>query len=127
MGASILLGHYDGAARGNHVKRKVADAESQIAFGVVFSRPTDGTWIAAWASKLHRIKFTSPAGREHTLSVTTGNNRAEMIGCTDLYQAAWHLKRLGAKFKTFISVGDSEFTMLQFADYRTSGLSELRE
>ena len=125
MTRKTVVAHFDGANRGNGLARKT-DRNQKAAIGIVFIDEESGEWVAAWASILTTVKFTTPDGNEHQLQITGGNNRAEMIAHIELLEALVALKEHGAIFDTAMTVGDSAFTLSSTLEHKNDGLFHLR-
>jgi ribonuclease HI len=125
FGTNSITAHFDGANRGNGQLRR-SDKNCKAAMGVVIVDAEEGTWLAAWAAVLGKVDFTTPDGKQHVITVTGGNNRAEMIACIDLLRSLLMLKEAGAAFTTAVVVGDSAFTLAEHIDHKNAGLLQLR-
>lgn len=105
-----IMAHFDGANRGNGLARKT-DKNQKSAVGMVIIDEATGRWLAAWAAVVSKVKFRTPDGAEHQVTITGGNNKAEMLASIELMDALLRLKTQGAKFTTAVIVGDSAFTL----------------
>lgn len=120
-----IIVHFDGANRGNGLARK-SDKNQKAAIGVVFI-DEEGKWLTAWSSVVTQLTIATPDGKEHSIKIAGGNNRAEMAANIEALTAIIELKEKGAKFSRTTIVGDSAFTLESMMDHKNDGLFQLRQ